>query len=362
MTRKRPVSDISQEDPNIITQSSQGTLEYMSQREINRYSPRQRTATRIRQKGSGVVAPLSFGQRQPLIDFSMKDVMDIIAPTVHFKNMRNMVHVASGSPHQGMGSDDILTVADVKNMMRKCTDVNPIYSAYTLDSTDDFTFVFNGGNYKYKVSNSCNIDVYVDILVCTGKRPTNWSVEAAWEQDMLHDNTITDTSGVFTQTNDETRYDLGNRPGKSGVKFNSNWSKRFAGRRILKPGEEFTYYHKLMPWKWNVKTWHEHLTSSNPTVNDLPTYFEKSQHVMFIVHGQNVHDQNDGDSSPGNAQINVNVSETFSWRAVPGTKKDQYISQNSLPAILPGDQRIIQDDGDMQTGTTNLQFERRTLN
>ena len=75
---------------------------------------------------------------------------------------------------------------------------------------------------------------------------------------------------------------------------------------------------------------------------------------MFYVHGQNVHDSADGDVAPGSAQVSITVSETFSWRAVPGTKKDQYIHQNALPNISAAAQRIYQDDGDLQTGTTNL--------
>jgi hypothetical protein len=350
-SKKRPVSELTQD--SLRAWSTQDSLQYMSQDEINRYYKRQRTMVR-RPKGTGVVASLRSGRRRPLINFRMKDVMDMIAPTVHFKTQRNMTHISSTSPDQGIGYDYILTVDDVKNMMVKCADVNPLYNAGALDSSDDFTFVFNGGNYKYKISNSCNIDCYVDILVVTGKRPNNWSIDDAWSQDMIHDNTLTDTSGVYTQTSEERRLDLGNRPGKSGVKFNSNWRKRYVGRRVLKPGEEFTYHHKLMPWKWNVKTWNEHLTSSGASAADLPDYFEKTQAIMFIVHGQNVHDQTDGDCAPGSAQININVSETFSWRAVPGTKKDQFISQNALPTIAAGDQRIFQDDGDMQTGTSNL--------
>jgi len=352
MTRKRPVSQMSQgaaEDKDFQLPP----LEYLTEDEINRLKY-QRGYSRVRRpKGTGVVASLRSGRRAPLFNFRMKDVMDMIAPTCHFKNQRNMAHVQSTSPGQGLAFDDVLTVPDVKNMIAKCEDVNPQFNGGSA-TAQDYTFVFNGGHYKYTISNSCNIDAYVDIIVYTAKQPTNWTVNAAWDEDMSRDDTLTDTSGVYTQTTDEDQATLGNRPGKSGYLVNNYYRKRYVGRRVLKPGEQFTYAHKLMPWKWNTKSWYAHLTASNVSVNDLPNYFEKSQRIMFIVHGQNVHDLADGDVSPGNAQVNVTVSETFSWRAVPGTKKDQYISQNALPSIDAGAQRIIQDDGDIQAGTVNL--------
>lgn len=277
-----------------------------------------------------VPAALRFGRRRkPLIQ--LKDVADMIAPTCHVKDKEQLVPIEWDINQQGRRMDPRVTVTDVRNMVRKITDLGPdtrFGAGYNLSDQNDSTFIFNGGKFKYTFMNMSNHDVYMDIFVFKPKKPTNMSIDWCWDRDRDDDNTHADTPGLeITQVpyGDESKDTVGSRPGATGIYMRTQYRKRFIARRLLKPGEEMKYTHVTPGWKWNMRTLAMHLTGNAPVDGDKPDYFEKTELLYFFCHSQLVGDTFDTDTTHGSGAVRGIVQSNYSFRGVPGWKAHQHV-------------------------------------
>jgi hypothetical protein len=350
---KRPVSQISQgsgwttqDSVNFFTQDDYDRLGFQVKR--GRYGGKGRSH---RLYHPDVPRGMSFGSRSKKPRVTSQNIVDMIAPLMTLNSQYQEGECAWGRGAQGLLVSPHVTCTDVNNYIAKMQDSrngNPMNQVDVTTTSSDYTFWFQGQSNRYTIMNSSNNDIYLDILMCKPKKPTSLTPEGVWSEDLAADDTVLNAVAPV-QTTDRSIYDIGTRPGNTGHKFNLLYRKRYLGRRLLKPGEEFVYTHKIAPFRYNIGAFKQHVDTTNSAGNDQALYFERTEFLMFIGHSQVVSDSVDTDNTYGSGKLSLLNRESVSFRAMPSVKTHQYSYVNLLPTVFTTEQHINEDTEGMQS-------------
>ena len=270
---------------------------------------------------------------------SLKAVTDMIFPLLKEEYETPDTEIEWDANQQGQRTFEFLNRSKMEQLYNKVTsaDCMGALAANTNLANTSQCMQYTGGYVEYTVLNSCNHTIEVIIQTMKPRRRHSQTIQDAWAQDLLEDNTVQNLVAPLNTERVMTTHgtDLieANNP-KSYVKF--NWKVVKRTRKVLAVGETFTYRVNKGAFLYDkgIESMFQHHNISGNSYE----YGPQTQCTHMICRSQLVTDTAGVAVAHGSGKVAVCHKETNFVRGAYRHKKYQTVNHGGLDYILAENQ------------------------